>query len=839
MIARFSRTPLIAALLTTSAIYASPALAAGQIDVNIPAQSLETALNALSRQMGEQIFFPSASIAGIKSSALVGRMSRQDAVRRLIRNSGLAVRSDDGKTVILGKSAPEPGRQAEPEPETGTKPNPEIVVLGTGQSRQMQTLDRSALAKDTPGTSPLQSLGKLPGVDFESSDPLGTYEWAQQISIRGFTTDQMGYTLDGVPLGNMQYRNNDGLSIGRALITENNGPVTLSQGSGALGTASTSNIGGTIDFTSVAPTRDFGIDLSQTFGSSNTWRTFARLNSGVLPTGGRFMISYAHQNTGKWKGWGKQKQDQINAKLVQPIGSGVTSTTYLDLQSHKEDDYPDVSLDLVNRLGWKTDNIKSWALAEELARDYQNGTAVPAPYESASDTIYDEGGIRRDMLLYEKLDYDLSSRLSGQTTGYWHLDHGMGTYADIYDPTPAADGGSPLSNNALSYRMNRKGVISRLAFQAGSNKIEAGFWYENNSLAENYALYGYQEGVTPSDFQRFYHNPYETLWNYTYHTQTYQFDLGDTWQVNDALRINAGFKSLISRNTVHTITSSNPINGSIKASNGFLPTVGVLYKLAAHHEVFADYTRNMAGYVAQAADGPFSTTQSGFDYIRGRLKPETTDTVEGGYRYHDGALQASLTGYYVHFKNRLLESSISAIIVGNQNVLENVGGVTSRGVEGAVSWRFAPSWSLYASASYNDATYDDNVSVPGEAVVPIKGNQVVASPRNVDSLQLAYDNGRFWGQLSGHYHSKRYYTYENDVPIAGAATVDLAAGYRIGGTREQPRIELLLNITNLFNKRYYASLGTSGFTNSDPTGTYTTLQVAAPRQVFGTIRTHF
>jgi len=70
----------------------------------------------------------------------------------------------------------------------------------------------------------------------------------------------MGYTLDGVPLGNMQYRNNNGLSINRALLTENNGAATLSQGSGALGTASTSNIGGTVDFTSIDPTARFGVD---------------------------------------------------------------------------------------------------------------------------------------------------------------------------------------------------------------------------------------------------------------------------------------------------------------------------------------------------------------------------------------------------------------------------------------------------------------------------------------------------------------------------------------------------------------------------------------------------
>jgi iron complex outermembrane receptor protein len=52
-------------------------------------------------------------------------------------------------------------------------------------------------------------------------------------------------------------------------------------------------------------------------------------------------------------------------------------------------------------------------------------------------------------------------------------------------------------------------------------------------------------------------------------------------------------------------------------------------------------------------------------------------------------------------------------------------------------------------------------------------------------------------------------------------------------------VELSLNVSNLLNRRYIASIGTSGFVNSDPTGTYTTLQPAAPRQIFGTVRWHF
>ena len=717
----------------------------------------------------------------------------------------------------------------------------EVVVLGVGQSREVQTLRPAELAKATPGTSPLETLGKLPGVDFESSDPLGAYEWAQQLTIRGFTTDQLGYTLDGIPLGNMEYRNNDGLSIGRALETENNGAVTLSQGSGALGTASTSNIGGAIDFTSIDPTTSRGIDVAQTYGSDNIWRTFIRVNTGDLSTGGRLFVSYNHQEQDKWKGYGEQNQDQMNIKFIQPISATVTSTTYVDMDARTEDDYADMSLDLVHRLGYNVDDISAnYKLAETLAFSEENGTPVPAPFKNADDVYYDSGAIRQDFFAYEKIAYTPNNQLSGETSTYLHLDHGIGTFASPYGATPAAYGGSPISQDAVLYDIVREGLISKLTYEVGSHVIEGGFWYENDAFHQREEEYGFQLDQAPTHFEQFYSNPFEIIFNDKFDTSVYQFHIGDTWKISDALRVNAGFKSLVSRSSVDTILSDQPINGAIEAANGFLPTVGVLYKAGSHSEFFSDYTRNMAAFVASASNGPFSTTQAGFDYIKGDLKPETTDTVELGYRFHTRSLQASLTGYDVEYQNRLLASAISSVIVGNQNVLQNVGSVTSRGLEGAVNWKPIQYWSIYGTWSYDDAHYNDNVVIPSTGeVVDTKGKFVVAAPRNIGNIQLAYDDGALWGQISAHYHDRRYYTYLNDSPISGATTLNLAAGYKFTGVGLMDGTEILVNVTNLLEKKYFTTLGTNGFVDSDPQGTYETLQEGAPRQIFATVRKHF
>jgi iron complex outermembrane receptor protein len=48
-------------------------------------------------------------------------------------------------------------------------------------------------------------------------------------------------------------------------------------------------------------------------------------------------------------------------------------------------------------------------------------------------------------------------------------------------------------------------------------------------------------------------------------------------------------------------------------------------------------------------------------------------------------------------------------------------------------------------------------------------------------------------------------------------------------------VSIQLNVENLLNKQYFSTIGSNGFTTSDPTGTFQTLLTGAPRQFFVTI----
>lgn len=96
-----------------------------------------------------------------------------------------------------------------------------VSVIGQGETRQVQrigTVDKQVLP---PGTSGQKILDRLPGVSVQSNDAFGANEESQSITLRGFDKSRLGYTLDGIPLGDNSYGNYNGLSIARALIAEN------------------------------------------------------------------------------------------------------------------------------------------------------------------------------------------------------------------------------------------------------------------------------------------------------------------------------------------------------------------------------------------------------------------------------------------------------------------------------------------------------------------------------------------------------------------------------------------------------------------------------------------
>lgn len=762
----------------------------------------------------------------------------------------------------LAQTAPDPAPQAD----AATTENPDIVVLGFGQSRQVQSVSAIDFERIVPGASPLKAIEKLPGVNFQSADAFGNYEWAVRISLRGFNQNQLGFTLDGIPLGDMSYGNVNGLHISRAIISENIGSTEVAQGAGALGTASTSNLGGTIQFYSDSPKDKMNVTGSGTYGSDNTWRGFARVDSGLIADTVKGYVSYAYYKTDKWKGVGEQRQQQVNAKVVADLGSLGDISAYFAYSDRHENDYQDLSLDIIKRRGLNNDNISGdYATAEKFGQFYQNylatlahtalpypttGLTFPAGFGSLDDAYYDAAGLRRDYLGGVTMNAHLAPGLSLKTTGYYHVNKGQGSWITPYTPTPLGApnvDGTPITNpSALSFRtteydMHRGGLLSALTYESGINTFEVGGWYESNTFNVARRYYGLTTGTSNRPAIDYQSNPFRTDWDGKYDTETLQYHVEDTIKLlNDDLVVNAGWKGLRVVNNgrlrVGTLAS-----GRIEARDWFQPQASVLYHVSPSTEVFVDYTENMRAFVASGGAAPYAGTQQAFNLIKDTLKPETSKTVEGGVRFRSGGLQASAVGYYVDFSNRLLVFTNGSGIQGLPPTLNNAGSVHTYGGEFAVNYRFMQAFSVFASYSYNDSKYQDNVTtkdLAGNLIIlsPTAGKTVVDSPKHMLKGEIVYDQYGFTARVGADYMSKRYFTYTNDQSVPGRVTMDASIGYRFTGDGALHGFSITGNVTNLTDKKYIATIGSNGFTAS---GDNQTLLAGAPRQFFVTVKKGF
>jgi iron complex outermembrane receptor protein len=735
-----------------------------------------------------------------------------------------------------------------PADEAAADTGADIVVLGFGQTRQVQTVTDNDIKLLTPGTSPLKAIAKLPGVNFQSADAFGAYEWSTRISLRGFNQNQLGFTLDGVPLGDMSYGNYNGLHISRAIISENVGTVAVSQGAGNLSTASVSNLGGTLQFSSRDPSNHFDLAASGTYGSENTVRGFVRVDSGDLG-GVRGYVSYAYLNADKWRGWGEQRQHQVNAKVVADIGDGKI-TGFLNFSDRRENDYQDMSLEMIDRLGSNWDNISNdWATAYQLGAIYQNqqaGTANPAflpypgygvtfptPFATVDDAYYDAAGLRRDWLTGLTFETPVTAGVRFKLQGYYHNNHGQGLWWTPYVPSPT---GAPISVRTTEYDMDRMGSLGSVVWEAGPNTLEVGGWIETNDFHQARRFYSLANTLAGSsrDSLKFQTNPFATQWEFDFSTQTTQYYVGDTLDLG-VVTLSGGWKGVKVSNSATPIVSGGLASGDIESKDWFLPQLGVLFHVTDNAELFANYTENIRPFVS-AATGvtPYATTQVGFNAIRDQLKPETSKTYEAGGRLRSGPFQASIAAYYVDFSNRILGLTSGSGIQGNPVVLQNVGSVRSVGAEVSATYTFMRGLSATASYAYNDSTYRNNV--PGVAAI-IKDKTVVDSPKHIASGEIAYDGEMFFGRVGANYMSKRYFTYSNDQSVKGRVVVDASIGIKVPeGMGFLTGFALEGSVTNLFDKDYVSSIGTNGFGNS---GDNQTLLPGTPRQFFVTLRRGF
>ena len=773
-----------------------------------------------------------------------------------------------------------------------------VVVSIARTTRSAVSIDQMEVQKLLPGINPLKAIQTLPGVLFVTADPWGNNEQNESLFVHGFNTQQLGYTMDGVPLGDQQYGNYNGLSMSRALSSENTDKVVLSSGAGSLGVASTSNLGGAIETFSRNPSKDMTFEVRETLGSYKANRTFLRADSGEGLLGGAAYVSWLHQDAKAWDFAGHQKGDQVNFKYVRDAGKG-RLTLYADWQDKTEPN-EDATAYGNNQSPGSTTYPYTTSTYFPYTRpflypNYNAGLAyltAGAPPAAVGNNFqnYFSAAQRTDVLTYAKYDYAVNADIDLSVQAYYHYDYGRGIvagpvnqaglpglFATYYPGQNLVNvfGGTGYEVRTTEYRINRGGLISNLNWQLGDHRIEAGFWYEHNESAQHRAWYPFaaaNNDLNPYDVPR---GPAAFIQYYIeLSTDVVQLHLQDQWRIRPDLLLQAGFKS-----SLQTASNTVPINqqnlasvavptvfptGSITSDEWFLPQFGVIWDATAHEQVFANVQNNMRQFIPYGAGSGFYgvspwslVNQAAFNTFKSTVNPEKSWTYEVGARTKRDinfgpvtSFQGQVSAYHVDFSDRLLNVAAYNFINPGAAVIVNVGGVTTDGVDLAGTLSFGPHVHVYDAISYNHSTYDKSYQTAAKVngvltnvTIPTAGKTVPLTPDWLNKTVISYENGPLEAQITGDYVGRRYAEYLNQFSIPKTFTVNFEASYKLPVPQGMyvKAAKLSFNATNIFDRKGVSTIspGSVGITS---TGTLTTgysTYPLAPKMYFVTLAATF
>jgi len=282
-----------------------------------------------------------------------------------------------------------------------------------------------------------------------------------------------------------------------------------------------------------------------------------------------------------------------------------------------------------------------------------------------------------------------------------------------------------------------------------------------------------------------------------------------------------------------------PFAGTFKFDD-VLPNVGVTYALTDTQTVYASYASSLS---APRTDNLYTVSRAtNGSLVQAIPDPETTDSIDLGWRYRSDSLLASVALWQSEFKNRIVSSFDPDL---GYSVDRNVGNVDLKGADFQIGWQ-ANDWIVVnGSASYNDSELKQNLVVSATGVLRTAGKRLVETPEWTfgGRVELRPFAGFNLG-LEGKYVDERFTTDFNDAKVDGFKVFSLDVGYNFEfeGVKS---MRVQLNVYNMFDEEFFGSINSTayavaqtpaiaGFSPAAPT-----LALGAPRTVSISLQTRF
>ncbi|NKF23868.1 TonB-dependent receptor domain-containing protein [Solimonas marina] len=804
-----------------------------QQNFEIAPQSLATALTAFSVATQIQVVTAAADLGGLRSAGVSGPASAATALSQLLQGTDLRYEVVGDDTVVI-VSASAVTSEHLPESNSGATtaqlgPVEDVVIIGHGYTRASNTIRPAEIATKTPGTPVQVLLDDLPGVNSQTSDPFGLYEFGNSVRMRGFGSDQLGISLDGVPLETADAR--EGSPPERFLDIENLTSVRVAQGSSDVMMPSYHALGGSVRYQSAEPLGHWAARLSGTVGSNELNRIYGSLDTPAWWEGGpTALLSGSRTKAVQFDNpYADMDVDHVGIKLKQTFsdGSAVFSYLYGDRSDHDMQQY-DADGHVSSRLD----------LTEHLSGDPERDALYYGYWTNS----------RTDQLFSVDLKLQPAPAWKLRLLPYYEHKRGWG-YAGVapsaatqqYDDAtsesqgvPGRDDIEPYDGSGVTERRellsgDRGGLTLRATRRWWRHTAQFGGWFERFNFSQARPLYNVADDGRVETEQA----PIVSYYDRHFDTTVLQFFARDSSHWFDGrLTIDAAFKGLYVDRRFHgtpnidAFYQQQELRLQRKDHDAFQPQLGLTYKLDAAHEVFANYAENFSAAPRNALGSVTYDAQ---------LRPETSRNIDLGIRQVGERFNASASLYYIDYANRILELTRADPYQISTEVYRNVGSVRTYGAELASFWRPLSSLHFSGTLSFNRSTFRNNYTrydedAGADEVVTVKGKTLPDTPNLMATVTARYLKGPWSFDADAKYTGLRYGTAVNDEHVDAYTVVNVAGGYTIAPTWPSVEaVQLQLHVNNLFNKRYVGYISPAEFIDNDNHGTYF---LGAPRALY-------
>ena len=746
--------------------------------------------------------------------------------------------------IVMALSAPAHAQDAAPEEEQarqetvyvqGRRISQTDEAIGLNEATNTVAVTREELLSAPSGISGLKMLETLPGFKVQTDGALGLYEFGNSVTVRAFNLQQIGFVLDGVPMGRSDAFG--GSPIFRYVDNENLGSVVASPGAGDVSLPSYASLGPIVSYNTVAPSDEAGGKISYTIGDDNLERSFIKLETGDI-NGFSAYISRSKTDSDLWRGPGSIDREHIEGKIRYEFDSD-TSLQF----NYVHNDFFDYDSPSGPESAFEEDYYYGYSpiIPEEGCIDPQpgvydyNGDGVAdgddfAPiYTGGTCTQYyqDRINIRDDTLYSLNFETDITPGLMLKATAYQEDKDGYGVSPDSYSNTlgryvgQAAVGLDVVHPRGVQFGLSevggtRKGAVAGFEWEVANHTLEFGGWYEdedyNRTQARLNKTNGSADGDVIWDETAYYRR------DYTSYRETVQLYLKDTISLlDDRLNVEVGIKSLNvdyslkgyrDYNDYYRVDPDNegeylpgfgPQDISAEYEDNFLPMIGAVYDLNSFDQVFASYSQNYA--LPRGADDVFSVASTDFETDPlPAPEGEESQNWEIGIRTNRPEFYGSASLFYTTFDNRLVEGSvINPATEQPEAYYLNAGETEAYGFELS---------GVYQPSVFNDQLYfNGNLTYnKAESKDAFDGNP--AGSALADSPEWLFTGGVTYeptpwliANISGKYTGKRYADYAESYEMDDYTV--LSAYLDLGGPNDfgiPENVSLRFNVDNLLDE---------------------------------------